>query len=69
MIPKEISNCTRLETLALYQNNLVGEIPKEIGKLKFLQKLYLYRNGLNGTIPREIGNLSWQPRSTFRKIS
>ncbi|KAJ6761636.1 LEUCINE-RICH REPEAT RECEPTOR-LIKE PROTEIN KINASE FAMILY PROTEIN-RELATED [Salix koriyanagi] len=58
LFPMELSNCTYLRTLALYDNKLVGPIPKELGNLECLKRLYLYRNKLNGTIPREIGNLS-----------
>ena len=44
--------------LALYKNNLTGEIPEEIEDLTYLTALYLYGNELTGEIPSSICDLS-----------
>ncbi|KAL8167945.1 hypothetical protein V2J09_009444 [Rumex salicifolius] len=54
-IPKEISQCTELQTLDLSLNFLTGPIPGEIGKLENLERLIAWYNNLEGKIPRELG--------------
>ncbi|XP_044472208.1 probable LRR receptor-like serine/threonine-protein kinase At3g47570 [Mangifera indica] len=60
-IPKNIKNCTSLNSLYLRDNDvsiLAGEIPEEIGNLQNLQELYLGLNSLSGVIPASIFNIS-----------
>ncbi|XP_044362007.1 LRR receptor-like serine/threonine-protein kinase EFR [Triticum aestivum] len=53
-----LTNCTSLEALSLYENQLHGAIPNTIGNFsRSLTKLYLGRNNLLGKLPPSIGNL------------
>ncbi|OIT37040.1 PREDICTED: receptor kinase-like protein Xa21 [Nicotiana attenuata] len=56
-LPRSISECSELQVLLLFQNNIVGTIPREVGNLLLLQYLDLGQNRLEGTIPNEIGHL------------
>ncbi|KAK6797352.1 hypothetical protein RDI58_005054 [Solanum bulbocastanum] len=56
-VPRNISECSEIQLLMLFQNNFVGTIPREIGNLQLLQHLDLADNTLKGTIPDEIGHL------------
>jgi len=54
----KLSNCSFLETLSLYDNQLQGVIPNSVGDLPTgLQQLYLGLNNLSGIVPPNIGNL------------
>jgi hypothetical protein len=55
-LPAEIGNLSNLQTLSLYNNQLIS-LPAEIGNLSNLQTLSLYNNQLI-SLPPEIGNLS-----------
>ncbi|CAL8173350.1 unnamed protein product [Prunus armeniaca] len=57
LIPPNIGNLIKLNTLYLNDNQLSGLIPKEIGNLKSLVDLELSHNNLSGLIPPNIGNL------------
>ncbi|CAL8997283.1 unnamed protein product, partial [Prunus brigantina] len=57
LIPPNIGNLIKLNTLFLGKNQLSGLIPKEIGNLKSLVNLQLPYNNLSGLIPPNIGNL------------
>ena len=48
----------RVIELALWANDLSGEIPPELGGLSNLERLYLNGNQLTGEIPPELGGLS-----------
>ncbi|VAI10857.1 unnamed protein product [Triticum turgidum subsp. durum] len=53
-----LSNCSRLNMLALDGNNLNGKLPSSIGNLSnSLDYLWLSSNKISGPIPPEIGNL------------
>ncbi|GJZ26680.1 kinase-like domain-containing protein [Tanacetum coccineum] len=67
VLPPSLSNCSKLVTLEMSDNNfsgkltidfskLRGPIPDAIGNLSLLTKLYLYSNKLEGHIPSSIGN-------------
>ena len=49
---------TRVEVVALFENNLTGSIPAAISGLSQLRSLQLYSNNLTGTIPSSIGQLA-----------
>ena len=51
-----IGNCSCLEFINLWENNLTGPIPPEIGNLDRLIFLDLHSNQLSGPIPPELGN-------------
>ncbi|KAM1013098.1 hypothetical protein ACFX2C_043271 [Malus domestica] len=54
-----LTNSTRLQFLAVDDNQLEGLIPESIGNLsKFLQRLYMGGNRIYGNIPSSIGHLS-----------
>ena len=53
-----MGNLANLRGLALYTNQLSGEIPPELGNIANLQGLDLTENQLNGEIPPELGNLA-----------
>ncbi|KAM1022150.1 hypothetical protein TB2_043108 [Malus domestica] len=54
-----LTNSTRLQFLAVDDNQLEGLIPESIGNLsKFLQRLYMGGNRIYGDIPSSIGHLS-----------
>jgi len=54
-----LGNCTDLQLLSLYDNQLQGAIPNSIGKLpKGLLYLELDKNNLSGVVPESIGNLT-----------
>ena len=58
----ELVQHSALETLSLYDNELVGEIPAALGNLESLEYLDLASNRLSGEIPAELarlGNLEW----------
>ena len=48
---------SKVISLDISNNNLVGELPNELGNLIYLQKLKLTRNSISGAIPETIGNL------------
>ncbi len=48
----------RVTGLALFRNQLAGEIPPEVGQLTSLELLNLSDNQLSGEIPSELGNLT-----------
>ena len=48
----------RVIELALFENQLSGEIPPELDSLSNLRGLYLSDNQLNGEIPSKLGSLS-----------
>ena len=48
----------RVTHLALYSNQLTGEIPAELGDLSNLEVLTPYSNQLTGEIPAELGGLT-----------
>ena len=54
----EIDDNGRVTELALYENELSGEIPPELGSLANLVKLELSKNELSGEIPPELGSLA-----------
>lgn len=60
-IAPEIWSLQNLEQLALFSNNLVGELPLEVGNCTSLGWLDLgwYPNRLNGTIPPTLGKLQY----------
>ena len=47
-----------MERLALWNNELTGEIPAELGNLSKLQVFGLAHNSLSGQIPSELGDLA-----------
>ena len=49
---------SRVIELALWNNQLSGEIPPELGNLANLESLQLRNNQLSGGIPPELGNLA-----------
>ncbi|KAM1133886.1 hypothetical protein ACFX19_043791 [Malus domestica] len=54
-----LTNSTRLQFLAVDDNQLEGLIPESIGNLsKFLQRLYMGGNRIYGNIPSSISHLS-----------
>ena len=55
-IPSQLSLCTQLSQLILFENSISGPIPPELGNLKNLQYLDLGSNNLNGTLPESIFN-------------
>ncbi|XP_066371847.1 LRR receptor kinase SERL2-like isoform X2 [Miscanthus floridulus] len=57
LLSPSIGNLTKLETLLLQKNNIIGPIPTEIGKLAKLRTLVLSSNKLHGTIPNSLGCL------------
>ncbi|GJN34963.1 hypothetical protein PR202_gb23680 [Eleusine coracana subsp. coracana] len=53
-----LTNCSSLNVLALFQNQLKGELPSSMGNLSSqLQYLLLGQNELAGHVPSSIGNL------------
>ena len=58
LIPSELGDLARLESLRLEHNQLSGPIPPELGNLANLEVLDLDRNNLSGPIPTEFGRLS-----------
>uniref|UniRef100_A0A0C9S3T0 TSA: Wollemia nobilis Ref_Wollemi_Transcript_14684_3494 transcribed RNA sequence n=1 Tax=Wollemia nobilis TaxID=56998 RepID=A0A0C9S3T0_9CONI len=61
VIPRSISNFSKLEELHLSWNNLTGEIPpfgSPLGGPSPLSKIDLSDNNLKGSIPPSVGNLS-----------
>ncbi|GJM95582.1 hypothetical protein PR202_ga12342 [Eleusine coracana subsp. coracana] len=53
-----LANCSSLNVLALFQNQLKGELPSSVGNLSSqLQYLLLGQNELAGHVPSSIGNL------------
>ena len=58
MVPAEIGQMVRLESLILNGNQLTGHVPSELGQLTQLEFLDLSRNQLIGNIPAEFGGLT-----------
>ena len=58
VLPPELGQLARLETLDLSGNNLWGPIPPEFENLSNLEVLDLAGNKLSGRVPPELGNLS-----------
>ncbi|WP_420636426.1 leucine-rich repeat domain-containing protein [Candidatus Palauibacter sp.] len=58
LIPPELGELSKLETLWLVENGLSGPILPELGNLGNLNLLALLGNRLTGSIPPELGNLS-----------
>uniref|UniRef100_A0A0D9XZQ0 Receptor kinase-like protein Xa21 n=1 Tax=Leersia perrieri TaxID=77586 RepID=A0A0D9XZQ0_9ORYZ len=53
-----LKNCSSLQTLALFQNQLAGKLPSSVGNLSSeLQFLLLGKNKISGSVPSSIGNL------------
>ena len=59
-----MGNLNNLERMALWGNELSGEIPSELGNLEALQVLWFGNNRLSGEIPSELGDLT-----SLRKLS
>ncbi|CAA3028084.1 LRR receptor-like serine threonine- kinase FEI 2 [Olea europaea subsp. europaea] len=57
-VSPSIGRLSRLQRLALHQNNLHGFIPNDIAKCSELRALYLRANYFQGGIPSGFGNLS-----------
>lgn len=56
-VPATVGNCTRLVTLDLSRNPLLGgEIPAHLGNLKNLKSLQMAGSNLNGTIPQAMNS-------------
>ena len=49
---------SKVSSLLLYSNNLVGTIPSELGKLSLLKKISFSNNTLSGELPKSLGELS-----------
>ena len=58
VMPAELGDLYKLQTLHLYYNQLRYKIPAELGRLSNLRDLNLDGNGLTGEIPAELGNLT-----------
>ncbi|CAL5403748.1 unnamed protein product [Camellia sinensis] len=56
-IPNELCELP-LESLNLYQNQLVGLLPESIAKSPNLYELKVFKNQLNGSLPSELGKHS-----------
>nr|XP_043606812.1 receptor-like protein kinase 7 [Erigeron canadensis] len=54
----EVKSLSKLKSLQLFENELVGVFPPEIGEFKDLVNLSLYRNKLTGTLPKQLGSWS-----------
>ncbi|PIN13605.1 Serine/threonine protein kinase [Handroanthus impetiginosus] len=54
---ERIGECSALEDVRLFENNITGTIPRSVGNLTKLQIFYVSYNKLIGIIPKEIGNL------------
>ncbi|CDP22121.1 unnamed protein product, partial [Coffea canephora] len=58
-IPANLSYCSELVTISLFENKLEGKIPiDQLSNLKKLEYFNLRTNNLTGEIPSSIGNLS-----------
>ncbi|KAJ1288816.1 hypothetical protein BS78_02G117200 [Paspalum vaginatum] len=58
-IISDLTNCTKLQLIALDENHIEGSIPNSLGNLSSsLVKLYLGRNSISGQIPPSIGSLT-----------
>uniref|UniRef100_J3NDN8 Receptor kinase-like protein Xa21 n=1 Tax=Oryza brachyantha TaxID=4533 RepID=J3NDN8_ORYBR len=58
MFMDALTNCSSLNVLALYQNQLSGQLPSSVGNLSSqLQYLLLGHNKISGSVPSSIGNL------------
>ncbi|KAF3435149.1 hypothetical protein FNV43_RR22236 [Rhamnella rubrinervis] len=57
---ESLSRCSnsKIESLDLSDNELVGNLPNSLGFIKSLKYLYLFRNFFQGSIPNSIGNLT-----------
>ena len=49
---------SKVHTIWLDENSLVGQIPSELGDLESLKYLYLDRNMLSQEVPSSLGQLS-----------
>ncbi|XP_047320367.1 LRR receptor-like serine/threonine-protein kinase FLS2 [Impatiens glandulifera] len=58
VIPKAITNLTRLWSLNLSMNHLTGRIPDQIGSLKMLETLDLSFNRLSGPLPPSLAYMT-----------
>eukprot|EP01018_Ginkgo_biloba_P002119 Gb_02803 [translate_table: standard] len=56
-IPESLASLP-LESLNLYENNLVGNIPEAIGDSPNLAELKLFKNQLTGHLPERLGSVS-----------
>ncbi|PIA37152.1 hypothetical protein AQUCO_03000016v1 [Aquilegia coerulea] len=53
-----LTNCSNLETIVLYSNELGGSLPVSVANFsKSLTSLYLSQNQITGNIPKELENL------------
>lgn len=58
-VPSNLSQCSKLVTIALDHNSLVGQIPSELGSLPELTKLQLGSNNPSGSFAASLGNLTY----------
>ena len=58
VMPAELGDLYKLQTLNIHDNPLTDKIPAELGRLSNLRDLNLDGNGLTGEIPAELGNLT-----------
>ncbi|KAG6718551.1 hypothetical protein I3842_04G156600 [Carya illinoinensis] len=56
--PRDLYNCSKLETLDLSQNYFYGAIPDDIHRMSSLQNLSVEGNNFIGNIPASIGRLT-----------
>ncbi|CAJ1946296.1 unnamed protein product [Cylindrotheca closterium] len=57
-IPSELALMTRLDTIVLSDNNIIGTIPEELGSgLTFLENFEIRSNQVQGTIPATLGQM------------
>ena len=69
VFPTWVYNLTRLTTLRLGMNNLVGTVGSEIAQLSQLSELQLTLNALSGTLPSELLQLGQLTSLTLEKNS
>ena len=56
-LPTELAELTKLQTLSLTVNYLIGSVPPELGSLTDLRYLYFKWNELSGCLPIQISDL------------